>query len=68
MKNLFILFLAFVSFRQVMAQEDDTKFQPVNLAAIAEVNQVNNYIKDGFFLLKCTIIKFVLKKRLKSCI
>lgn len=44
MKNLFILFLAFVSFRQVMAQEDATKFKPVNLAVIAEVNQVNNYI------------------------
>jgi hypothetical protein len=39
-----VLLLAVVSFLQGMSQDNVNPFQPVNLAAIAEVNHTNNYI------------------------
>ncbi|MFA5418752.1 MAG: hypothetical protein WC341_09860 [Bacteroidales bacterium] len=44
MNKLIVLLLAVVSFLQGMSQDNFNPFQPVNLAAIAEVNHTNNYI------------------------
>lgn len=44
MKKLALILIALVSFLQGLAQENVNAFQPVNLAAIAEVNHTNNFI------------------------
>jgi len=44
MNKLVVILIAVVSFLQGMSQENVNAFQPVNLAAIAEVNHTNNYI------------------------